>query len=132
MVVDLTASDAVERLFSQRWRGRDIQQGVPFKHAFGEEQTAFQLKLSFCSLATVTQMTQLQYSPYYCLICKYWENLSLRHLRHSSSSKAHFSLGSKPAVPDFLRSHAPQGSFQILKRLFSEKANSIPHLTLTA
>ena len=57
-----------------------VQQGMSFKHAFGEEQTAFQLKLSFYPLATVTQVTQLQYSPYYCLLLIYWENVSLASL----------------------------------------------------
>ena len=32
-------------------------------------------------------------------------------------------------VPVLSRSHARHGSFQILKRLFSEKANTMPHLT---
>ena len=38
-------------------------------------------------------------------------------------------MGSKPHVPVFSRCHARQGGFQILKRPFPERANTIPHLT---
>jgi len=38
-------------------------------------------------------------------------------------------LGSIPDVLVFSRCHVRQGSFQILKRLFSDKADTIPHLT---
>ena len=44
--------------------------------------------------------------------------------------RCHFSrIGSKPDVPVFSRCHARQGGFQILKRPFSERTNTIPHLT---
>ena len=39
--------------------------------------------------------------------------------------------GSIPVISVFSRPHARQGSFQILKRLFADKADTIPHMTPT-
>jgi len=58
------------------WNGfflKDGEAGIyngacPSNTHLEKSKTALQLKLSFYSLATVTQVTQLQYSPYYCLL----------------------------------------------------------------
>ena len=40
-----------------------------------------------------------------------------------------FRSESQAGIPVLSPRHARQGGFQILKRLFSDKANTIPHLT---